>query len=303
MAVYERTYDEAIAQVDALTMGGFSDKNEIRLGRIFNLAATRAKRKTDYWERTLIVDEPRTVSRGILQTSEDSFNVHGAGTSVANGLYVRNGVSGDGNPKYTMYDSDGTTALYDLHSQENTEWFITEVGAQELYTVISSSTTPPTSGWVVNNPSLGNAEEPAPLLVDVADIETALYYRKDSSLFRSSRTYEFAADGYGIRPSALGEENTTVFVTYIKKLTDVYGDGESGTTASIPAEWFDYMTLYAAYMYQSAQQQNNPNAAYGMALREVDSSLEDEMMRLETQGIPQTVRQNVETRIAYSSIT
>ena len=82
----------------------------------------------------------------------------------------------------------------------------------------------------------------------------------------------------------------------------MYGDGNSGTTASIPAEWFDYITLYAAYMYQSSQRQNNPNAAYGMALREVDSSLEDEMMRLETQGIPQTVRQNVETRIAYSSI-
>lgn len=297
MAVFERTYDEAVAQVEALTMGGFSATDRGRISTIFNLATTRAKRKTDYWERTLVVDEPRTVSRGILQTSEDSFNVHGAGTDPVNGLYVRNG-STNAKARYTLFDSDGTTILYDMVWDGSTDWQILDVDDAVLYDTTDSSETPPLSGWASNT-----GESPSPLLVDVEDIETALYYRKDSSLFRSSRTYEFAADGYGIRPSALGEENTTVFVTYIKRLTDVYGDGNSGTTTSIPAEWFDYITLYAAYMYQSSQRQNNPNAAYGMALREVDSSLEDEMMRLETQGIPQTVRQNVETRIAYSSIS
>jgi hypothetical protein len=297
MAVFERTYDEAVAQVVALTMGGFSDTNKGRIGTIFNLATTRAKRKTDYWERTLVVDEPRTVSRGLLQTSEDSFNVHGAGTDSVNGLYVLNGLT-NAKVRYTLFDSDGTTILHDMIWDGSTDWQILDVDDAIIYDITDSSATPPTSGWAVNT-----GESPAPLMVDVEDIETALYYRKDSSLFRSSRTYEFAADGYGIRPSALGEENTTVFVTYIKRLTDVYGDGNSGTTSSIPAEWFDYMTLYAAYMYQSSQRQNNQNAAYGMALREVDSSLEDEMMRLETQGIPQTVRQNVETRIAYSSIS
>jgi hypothetical protein len=301
MAVYERTFDEAIAQVEALTMGGFSSANQDRLGVIFNLAATRAKRKTDYWERLLIVDEPRTVSRGILQTSEDSFNVYGAGTDAANGLYVRNGNSIDGNPAYTLYDSDGTTSLYNLWSLLGFSWLITssdiDNDAEKLYIVSSGSTTPPLTGWAVSG-----GESPAPLLKDVDDIETALYYRKESSTIRASRTYEFAADGYGIRPNATDQENEIVYVTYIKKLTDVYGNGESGTTSSIPAEWFDYMTLYAAYMYQSSQRQNNPNAAYGMALREVESSLEDEMMRLETQGIPQTVRQNVETRVSYSSI-
>lgn len=302
MAVYEDTYNEAIAQTSALCGTDFTSEEKAMVTRNLNLAAKRAKRKTDYWERLLIVDEPRTVARGLLQASEDSFNVYGAGTDAVNGLYVRNGVSADGNPAYTMYDSDGTTALYNLWSLTNILWFITSSDIDDatiiLYQISSESTTPPLTGWAVST-----GESPTPLLKDVAEIETALYYRKDSSLFRSSRTYEFAADGYGIRPSALGEENTTVFVTYIKKITDVYGDGNSGTTASIPSEWFDYMTLYAAYMYQSSQRQNNPNAAYGMALREVDSSLEDEMMRLETQGIPQTVRQNVETRIAYSSIT
>ena len=302
MAVYERTFDEAIAQVEALTMGGFSSADQDRLGVIFNLAATRAKRKTDYWERLLIVDEPRTVSRGILQTSEDSFNVYGAGTSDVNGLYVRNG-DNDGVPAYTLYDSDGT-ALYSILRRTFivATWFIlpgdVDSALPNLYSIDSSSDTPPTTGWTTTI----NAESPAPLLKDVDDIETALYYRKESSTIRASRTYEFAADGYGIRPNATDQENEIVYVTYIKKLTDVYGNGESGTTSSIPAEWFDYMTLYAAYMYQSSQRQNNPNAAYGMALREVESSLEDEMMRLETQGIPQTVRQNVETRVSYSSI-
>ena len=296
MAVYEDTYDNAIAQTSALCGTDFTDEEKAMVNRNLNLASKRARRKTDYWERLLIVDEPRTVSRGLLQTSEDSFNVHGAGTSDVNGLYVRNGTV-NSKAAYTLYDTDGTTAKYDIEWDNSTDWQILSAADVVLYDVTDASTTPPLTGWAVDT-----GDTPSPLLVDVEDIETALYYRKDNSLFRSSRTYEFAADGYGIRPYALGEENITIFVTYIKKTTDVYGDGTSGTTSSIPAEWFDYMTLYAAYMYQSSQRQNNPNAAYGMALREVDASLDDEMMRLETQGIPQTVRQNVETRLAYSSI-
>lgn len=296
MAVYESTYADAMAQIDALTGAGFSDKDRGRAVANMNLAARRAKRKTDYWERLLVVDEPRTISRGILQTSEDSYNVYGAGTSASNGLYVRNG-SSNAKARYTLFDSDGTTELYDLVWDGSTDWQILDSEDEILYDITDSSETPPTSGWGVNT-----GESPPPLLKDVDDIETALYYRRESTNTRSSRTYEFAADGYGIRPYGNSQENEVMYITYIKKLNDVYGDGESGTVDQIPSEWFDYMTLYAAYMYQSSQRQSNPNQAYTLALREVDSSLEDEMMRLETQGIPQTVRQNVETRISYSSI-
>jgi hypothetical protein len=84
-------------------------------------------------------------------TSEDSFYVFGAGTAAVNGLYVRNGSSGDGNPAYTLYDSDGTTSLYNLWSSANAVWLITSgnIGALTglIYSVASSSATPPASGW------------------------------------------------------------------------------------------------------------------------------------------------------------
>ena len=292
-----RTYDEFIAQTQALCGAGFSDEEKAQLTALGNLAAKRAYKESQWWERFLVASEPRTALRGRVDATEDSFYVFGAGTEAANGLYVRNGVSiTDGNPAYTMYDSDGTTALYDLFSSENTEWFILEVGVQEIYRVISSATTPPESGWTTT--SFG--EEPAPLVTALADIDTYMMISSTDTIRDStSRPIRFYVDSSGanLRSNAAPE---TVWVTYKKVNPDIYGDGNSGTVSDIPSEWFNYMSLYAAYMYQSSQRQNNPNAAYGLALREVENSLQDELIRLEDQHITDNLAKNIYTHLSQN---
>ena len=84
-----RTYDEFIAQVQALCMKDFSDKDEKRIATLGNLAAKRAYKESQWWERWLVASEPRTATRGRVDASEDSFYVFGAGTAEVNGLYVR----------------------------------------------------------------------------------------------------------------------------------------------------------------------------------------------------------------------
>ena len=49
-----------------------------------------AYQATPMWPRYLVSAELRTIKNQIVPFSEDSFYVFGAGTSGANGLYVRN---------------------------------------------------------------------------------------------------------------------------------------------------------------------------------------------------------------------
>lgn len=316
MAVFEDTYSNLKAQTEALIGYQISSAPELdRFNSLVNLAISRSRKAFDYWQRYLVIAEPRTVSRGFLQTNEDSFHVYGAGSSAANGLYVFE--SNDGTrSKYYKYDESGDVATVKLEYSGG-NWELKTLVAvtldgepvtlggeqvfaadQTLYDITSASTTPPLSGW-----SSVDGNNPAPLLVDVAEIETALYWqRHDPKIYGNSRTFEFQGSSIGVTPFSNREENTIVYVTYIKRVTDIYGDGSGGTTSDIPGEVFDYVALYCAYMIQASSRQSNASAAYGLALTEVNRSLEDAMYREESQGVAQTIRQNVETRISYSNI-
>ena len=99
----------------------------------------------------------------------ENFVVSGAGTTEVNGLYIPNGNSIDGNIAYTMYDSDGTTALYNLWSDTLNLWFITSNGIDDpspvaLYiaSVPQVLGDPPSSGWYVCPTCTG--EESAPTI-------------------------------------------------------------------------------------------------------------------------------------------
>jgi len=290
----ERTYDEFIAQVSALCMADFSTKDKARITTVGNLAAKRAYKESQWWERWLVASEPRSATRGRVDASEDSFYVFGAGTDAANDLYVRNGTV-NGKAAYTMYDTDGTTALYDIEWDNSSDWQILDADDAVIYDVTDSSTTPPLTGWAANT---GTA--PAPLLTDVADIDTyMLISGTDTIRDSSSRPIRFYVDSSGANLRS-NSDCDVVWVTYKKANTDIYGDGNSGTTSDIPSEWFNYMTLYAAYMYQSSQRQNNPNAAYTLALREVENALQDELIRLEDQHITDNLAKNIYTHLSQN---
>jgi len=294
-----RTYDEFMAQTQALCGTAFTAEEKANIMALGNLAAKRAYKESQWWERFLVASEPRTAARGRVNATEDSYYVFGAGTEASNGLYVRNGVSVDGNPAYTMYDTDGTTALYNIWSLSSTAWLITssdiDVAITILYSTADDSTTPPLSGW-----ESVNGDDPSPLLNALADIDTyMLISGTDTIRDSSSRPIRFYVDSSGANLRS-NVDNDVVWVTYKKTNTDIYGDGQGNTTASIPAEWFNYMSLYSAYMYQSSQRQNNQNAAYGLALREVENSLQDELIRLEDQHITDNLAKNIYTHLSQN---
>jgi hypothetical protein len=289
-----RTYDEFIAQVGALCMKDFSPKDEARISTIGNLAAKRAYKETQWWERWLVASEPRTASRGRVNATEDSFYVFGAGTDAVSGLYVRNGTV-NSKVAYTMFDTDGTTALYDIEWDNSSDWQILDADDAVLYDITDASTTPPLTGWEANT-----GEDPAPLLNALADIDTFMTISGTDVIRDStSRPIRFYVDSSGANLRS-NVDNDVVWVTYKKANTDIYGDGNSGTVSDIPSEWFNYMTLYSAYMYQSSQRQNNPNAAYTLALREVENSLQDELIRLEDQHITDNLAKNIYTHLSQN---
>ena len=297
-----RTYDEFIAQTSALCGADFSTKEEARIMSLGNLAAKRAEKESQWWERLLVASEPRTASRGRVSATEDGYYVFGAGTGAVDGLYVRNGDNSPAstNPAYSMYDTDGTTELYSLFSDEEDEWYIVVGGvgsvANTVYTNVTSSLTPPSSGW-----EIVNGIAPAPLVTALSDIDTyMLISGTDSIRDSSSRPIRFYVDSSGANLRS-NSDSDVVWVTYKKVNSDIYGDGNSGTTAAIPSEWFNYMTLYAAYMYQSSQRQNNPNSGYGLALREVENALQDELIRLEDQHITDNLAKNVYTHASQNN--
>ena len=294
MALYTNTWDEFKAHVEGFCGSGLRSEEWERIRSNANFAAKRAYRRSQWWERYLVTAEPRTLSRNEIQSTEDSFHVYGAGTDAVNGLYVRNG-SVNGKAKYTKYDTDGTTVLYDIEWDNATDWQILSAADAILYDITDSSDTPPTSGWAANT---GTA--PAPLLVDVADIDTFLQVdRYDIFQDRTSRPCQgHAVNGRFVLHS--DTDDKIVYVTYKKAHTDVYGDGTMGTTSTIPSEWFNYMALHASYMYLASTRQSNPNGYTGVAYREVEAALEDELMRIEEQGLS-NVAQRVSTHLAYNT--
>ncbi len=292
-----RTYDEFIAQTQALCGTDFTSEEKANVTALANLAAKRAYKESQWWERWLVASEPRSATRGRVDASEDSFYVFGAGTEDANGLYVRNG-SANGWPVWTLFESDGTTGIYDIEGDGASEWTIaTSSGAVAIYIVAGTAALPPTSGWSTS----GNGIAPTPLLTDLADIDTyMLISSTDTIRDSSSRPIRFYVDSSGANLRT-NVESDVVWVTYKKVNSDIYGDGNSGTVSAIPSEFFNYMSLYAAYMYQSSQRQNNQNAAYGLALREVENSLQDELIRLEDQHITDNLAKNIYTHLSQNN--
>lgn len=301
MAVFDRTYDELLASINAFCGSALQAEEYDRIDQLINFAANRAYRATT-WERFLIIGEPRSVVRGYVANTEDSFNVYGSGVAEVNGLYQLNGTANT-KPRYSLYADDNTTILWDLEWDGATDWQILAGAGNSIaentiyYNVTSATNLPPESGWL-----LDGGLSPAPAVKDVADIDTYLYWQDRDPISHNSRTYEFQASGYGVKPWGSQDDNGVVYVTYLKRLTDVYGNGTNGTTTAIPAEWMNYIALHASYMFLASARQSNPNGYAGVAYREVENALEDELMRLESQGMAETVRQNIATRISYSTI-
>lgn len=96
-----------------------------RINALWNQGAKMAYKKTDWWERYLVVGEPRSVLNNRIENTEDSFLVSRAGDDNANGFYPATGVDEDEHP---IYIKDGNTLSFQLTSamghlsQHTYEW-------------------------------------------------------------------------------------------------------------------------------------------------------------------------------------
>jgi len=251
-----RTYGDLFKLASALigTGGQLSDGEQDQLSHFINRRFSEIFNASPSWPRYVVVGEPRTVTIDqTIQTSEDSFYVYGAGTTEVNGLYVRNGNSVDGNPAYTLFDTDGTTALYNIWSRTNLRWYITdaEVDASTftaIYSALSSSTLPPNNGWTT---STGTA--PAPIVRDLSNIgEFVRIHRTRPLLNQSAREYEFYVSALGAH--ILNQSSTdegTAWVTYKQEFTPFTVSADFyNSTVEVPGEFFNFIShaVYADFL-------------------------------------------------------
>ena len=284
-------------RVVALTMAkvglDFADEEKVNIGALINSAAQYIFDESRYHPRFLVL-EPRTALAGYIEPIEDSFNLSGAGTSSLDGLYVRNGVSADGNPAYTLFDSDGTTAVYSVFSKTNTEWVITEgvvdgAGAI-LYTVTSTATTPPELGWVVTT-----GTSPAPRVQALAEIDEIISYWDGVKWAGANPSQEYGyPDQNGFRLTT--DFTGTIYVAFKKVLPTEYGDGNQGTTSDFPSEWLNYCAYSAAREWSGSQR--NQDAYNPVSLRDVDKREAQVLIKANRQGAFDTIANIWRTRFA-----
>jgi hypothetical protein len=272
MAQNTKTWSQLTSLVEARLGHDLSDKELRRVQALANDAADSLYLDTPWWERFLVL-EPRTVERGYVAFTEDSYNVYGAGTEAANGLYVRNGNSVDGNPSYTMYEDD--TAVYQIVSTAGSLWAIQGVVSGDiLYSSVGGATVPEDT-WTVET----DGEDPAPIVQALSEIGEYIGHW-NGAVFQCAGATPGTAypDQNGIRITNCNASDV-VYVAFKKTLDDVYGDGNLGTTSDIPAEWFNYMALQTAAAWDGAQDRPTVRA------KDIDRAFDQALLKINRQGI------------------
>ena len=275
MAQQTRTWAEVVGLTQARAGAAFSSGTELtNIGFLLNSAARTIYDESRYWERFLVL-EPRTAERGYIATTEDSINVYGAGTTEANGLYVRNGNSVDTNPKYTLYNDD--EAVYQITSTAGSIWAIQEVASGDiLYSSIGGAIVPE-GVWTLET----DGKSPAPIVQALSEIGEAIGYW-GASKWEENDPISLTAypDSNGIRVAS--NVTGTVYVAYKKAWSDTYGNGESGTLATVPTEWAEFMAYDAARSYRASQ--DSESGFNPIALRDVNNALERALMKPSREG-------------------
>jgi len=257
-----RTYGDLFKLASALigTGGELSTSEQDQLSHFINRRFSEIFNASPSWPRYITVGDPRPIGTNqIISTQGGNVGVYGAGTAAVNGLYVRNGNSIDGNPAFTLYDTDGTTALYNLWSDSLNLWYITSNGIDDpspasLYiaSVPQVLSNPPESGWYVC-PTTCTGEEPAPKANNLSSIgEFVRIHNTQPLLNRSAREYEFYVSFAGAHILNIeSTTNDTAWVTYKSEFTPFNVTVDYYTsTVEVPAEFFNFIShaVYADFL-------------------------------------------------------
>lgn len=295
MPLPTRTYDQvkalAQAKVGGMTIDG---DREIRFQSLINAAARNCFDDWNYWPRWIVYAEPRTIARGYINFEENSYKMYGAGTSGVDGLYVENGVA-DTVAKFSLYDNDSTLTQFEL--ERSTTWQILAGSDNDTFdedTLIYSNTdtgdTPPLTGWVVETAGTSLS----PLLVKLSEMGTVLDVNIGGEPFGSDwdMNKKYFVDASGVRLLDNSRGDLIAYVTYKKNLTDIYGDGEGGTTATIPNEWSEYMARYAARDIQAAELTGG-DLQGTIGSTEVERARQDMLFREEAQNSQESIARRI----------
>jgi len=284
MAQQTRTWAEVVGLTQARAGAAFSSGTELtNIGFLLNSAARTIYDESRYWERFLVV-EPRTVKRGYISLTENSINVYGCGIESVNGLYT---LSADEFENHTVWElTTGDKPYYirrETHN-ENNAWHIvqadsaTQVIANEyLYSDGHDGNAPTESNWSVDIDGVA----PTPITQALSEIGEAIGYW-GSAKWEGNDPISLTAypDSNGIRVAS--NVTGTVYVAYKKAWSDTYGNGESGTLATVPSEWAEFMAYDAARSYRASQ--DSESGFNPIALRDVNNALERALMKPSREG-------------------
>ena len=308
MAQQTRTWAEVVGLTQARAGAAFSSRTETtNIGFLLNSAARTIYDESRYWERYLVL-EPRTAARGYIATTEDGFNVYGAGFSEANGLYVRNGDS-YGKPLYNTI-VNGTKAF--KLSWTGARWeissltYITSEGeivtsdgnwlyapGDVLYFNVALDLTPPEAGW-----EIGVGIDLPPYVDALSEIGEAMGYWSGEKWAGGDPTSITAyPDKNGIRVAS--NVTGTVYVAFKKAWTDTFGNGESGTLATVPTEWAEFMAYDAARSYRASQ--GGEDGFNPIALRDVNNALERALMKPSRSGAIAALTNQLKTQYSVDN--
>lgn len=304
MALQNDTFGELKNLTFALIGREYADTTASfgRLKSLWNYAAKKAYRQSNWWERFLVIGEERAiVNDNLIEQTEDSFAVSGAGTASADGTYYRNGDQ-NGSPKYSLYDSGGSVVYNIIHVNNNTLWQISDAGGTVYYENTSTSSTVPLDNWTTSS----GGDAPAPTLEQTPAIDTFLRIHEEDPLVKRSDECKFvvnkdgafltgrsgvpqsglyfnAQSGYYIMPTSTEYPIKNLYVTYKKTFEPNFGN--AGDSEEIPAELLPYMAHYAAYTWQRSVEQNASENNFSLSLALVNSILEDQLAKITDQNI------------------
>lgn len=280
MALKNRKWTEYISAVSSY-IGNNIEAKSTELLRAKTLANQAVRELHDYYpylERWLVVTEPRSVIRGQVSNTEDSYYVYGAATEGANGLYVRDGES-NGKAKYSQ-TVEGSTAQNTVEWDGVDTWGLLDADSTVLYSLVDESDLPPEGVWAADEGDL-----PSPIFRRLRDVGLMLHMdRFDIYQYRSSQPIQFHTFG-GNYILQTRQIPNFAYCTYQSTIEEEYGEGTGGTVSDLPSELFSYMVLYAARHMQIVDRQANNNALYASVTdRQVQAAFEAIGMRAEYQG-------------------
>lgn len=90
--------------------------------------------------------------------------------------------------------------------------------------------------------------------------------------------------GFYIQPDS-SEDDASVFVVYKKNLDVNLSTTDAPSTTTVPAELMPYMAHLAAYTWQRSVNQNSDENNFTISMSLVNSIIEDELAKIDDQGI------------------